>query len=414
MNDQKKTEVIAIGTELLLGQISNANAKWLSEKLTMFGMNTYYHSVVGDNLERVQAVFELAEKRSDLIIISGGLGPTDDDLTRKAFSEMKNLPLILHEETLDKFKEIFSIQDILMIKSNKKMAYVFKDALILNNTEGMAPGMIYQTKETTWIFLPGVPREMEKIAKDHVFPYLRASQKNEQIESLIMNFIGIGESNLEEKLKWIIENQTNPTIATIVTNNGLELRLTAKARTKTETKELLSQLKSRILEIVGDYFVGLNEVTIVERITKDLKKHSFTISSAESLTGGMFTDQMIAIPGASNVCLGGVVCYAPEIKETVLGVSPNTIQTKGTVSEECAIEMVKGAKNLMKSKIAISFTGVAGPGPEENHEAGAVYIAICDQYNDVTVKYFVFNGDRQSIREKAVLKGYELLFNLLN
>lgn len=411
--NMKKTEIIAVGTELLLGQISNTNAQWLSEKLTMFGMDTFYHSVVGDNLSRVKATFKLAEERSDLIIVTGGLGPTDDDLTREAFSEMMNIPLVVHDETLKELEDYFLNQKTTMVQSNEKMTKVFKGAKVLKNNEGMAPGLLYKTEKSTWIFLPGVPREMKRIATDHVFPYLKTTQKYEQIDSLVLNFVGIGESKLEEELRDIISNQTNPTIATLAKSNGLELRLTAKASSKEATDILLSQLKTEILKKVGDFFVGTNQTTIVERVTKELTKQNSTISAAESLTGGMFTEQMVGIPGASSVCVGSIVCYATRIKESVLNVSSATIQSKGTVSEECAIEMVNGIKDLMDSNIAISFTGVAGPGPQEGHEAGTVYIAISDKYDDVIVKCFTFTGNRQTIREKSVLKGYELLFNLL-
>ncbi|HIS28740.1 MAG TPA: competence/damage-inducible protein A [Candidatus Avamphibacillus intestinigallinarum] len=409
----KKTEIVSVGTELLLGQIANTNAQWLSEKCVELGLDIYHHTVVGDNLNRVQSVFKQAEKRADVIIVTGGLGPTDDDLTREAFSEMSHIPLVEHTGTLKKLHQYFHAESKEMPNNNVKMANVFKDAYVLPNSVGMAPGMICSYHDKTWIFLPGVPKEMKALTKEYVLPYLRKQQKNTIIESLTLRFIGIGESKLETDLHELIENQTNPTIATLAQKHGVDLRLTAKADNRDEAQQALKDLKANILSKVGDYFYGENDVNIIQQVVHKLKEKQWTIGAAESLTGGLFVDQMIALPGASEVCYGGVVCYDTSIKENVLHVPKEIIAEKGTVSHECAYAMVEGVQALLRTDVAISFTGVAGPGPSEGKRAGTVYIGIHLPNQNIKTYECHFSGNRQTCREKAYLKGYEILFNLL-
>src|SRR5699024_6866427 len=327
--DVTKTEIISVGTELLLGQIANTNAQWLSEKCVELGLDIYHHSVVGDNLNRVQSVFKQAEERADLIIVTGGLGPTDDDLTREAFSNMSQIPLVEHTGTLEKLHQYFHSESREMPNNNLKMSKVFKDAYVLPNSVGMAPGMIISHRNKTWIFLPGVPKEMKSITTEHVLPYIRKQQKDTIIESLTLKFIGIGESKLETELQDLIQNQSNPTIATLAQKHGVDLRLTAKADNREQAQQLLDDFKAKILNIVGAYFYGVNDTNIIEQVFHKLKEKQWTISAAESLTGGLFVDQMIALPGASEVCYGGVVCYDTSIKESVLKVPKQLIVAKG-------------------------------------------------------------------------------------
>jgi len=409
-----KAEIIAVGTELLLGQIANTNAQWLSNQLASLGINVYQHGVVGDNLNRVQEAFEQAQKRSDIIIVTGGLGPTDDDLTREAFQLMTELELVEHKPSMDKIQSFFEKNNTVMTPNNRRQARVFKGSQVLFNRKGMAPGMIVSHESTTWVFLPGVPREMKGLFTEEVFPYLQKLTGNtEVIKSLVLKFLGIGESELEHRLSHLIQAQKNPTIAPLAQNTGVVIRLTAKEETEERAERLLEESKKQILHEVGDYFYGINDETIEENIISLLKEKKMKIASAESLTGGMFSNRLISVSGASNVCRGGIVCYDTNVKQDVLGVSKETIQNKGTVSEECALEMAEQVSSKLDADIGISFTGVAGPDEVEGKGVGTVYIALTTSNGDKKVEKFIFSGDRNAIRRRATLKGLEIVFHFL-
>ncbi|WP_042144700.1 competence/damage-inducible protein A [Paucisalibacillus sp. EB02] len=411
---QINTEIIAVGTELLLGQIANTNAQWISEQLALHGINVMYHGVVGDNLNRVKDTFSLAEKRSDVIIVTGGLGPTEDDLTREAFQLISGLQMIEHKPSMDYIEAFFKKINSVMTPNNRKQARVFEGATVINNTVGMAPGMIIRHHDTTWVFLPGVPREMKSMMLNEVLPYLRKTLKqNEVIKSYILRFIGIGESQLEYELKDIIDKQQNPTIAPLAQDNGVIIRLTAKASSEMSAFQLLDHVKKEILAKVGGYYYGMNDETLERTIVTRLKEKQLKIASAESLTGGKFIEKLISIPGASEVCKGSIVCYETSVKRDILNISDEIIQKQGTISSECALEMSKNVANLLNASIGISFTGVAGPESAEGKPVGTVFISLYIKNSDHIVQKYEFSGSREGIRYRAVLKGYELLLNLL-
>lgn len=412
---QINCEIIAVGTELLLGQIANTNAKWLSEQLAVYGINTFYHTVVGDNLFRVEEVFRQAQQRSDVIIVSGGLGPTDDDLTREAFQQITNFELVEDKESMDKIEDFFVKQNLEMTPNNRRQARVFANAEVLQNRVGMAPGMRVIFDDKIWFFLPGVPREMKQLALDGVFPYL-VSQLDSQvtIQSMVLKFIGIGESELEHKLQCLIRGQNNPTIAPLAQKEGVVIRLTAKEQTADQARALLEGTKEKILEKVGQYFYGLDNQTLEERLYLKLKSQNKRLAAAESLTGGMFTEKLVSIIGASDVCLGGIVCYDTSVKRNVLKIPDEIIDNQGVVSEECALTMAKNVSEILHSDIGISFTGVAGPTTIDGHPVGTVYISIYQKDGKQLTEKFVFQGDRFAVRRRSMLKGYELLLNFLN
>ncbi|SES77078.1 nicotinamide-nucleotide amidase [Oceanobacillus limi] len=411
---QINAEIIAVGTELLLGQIANTNAQWISQELSTYGVNVFYHGVVGDNLKRVADTFSQAKDRSDLVIVTGGLGPTEDDLTREAFQLVSKLDIMEHRPSLNKIEAYFQKQGMEMTPNNRKQSHVFTNANVLENKVGMAPGMIVSQQKQNWVFLPGVPKEMKQMMKDDVIPFIQEITENESIiESMVMRFIGIGEAKLEDEIIDIIQSQVNPTIAPLAQADGVVIRLTAKADSINTASNLLQDTKRKILERVGSHFVGINEETIDRKIISLLKEKGKTIAAAESLTGGKFTENLISVKGASTVCSGGIVCYNTNVKTDVLGVSAKTIAEEGTVSEACAIEMANKVRNLLNTNIGISFTGIAGPEPIENKPVGLVYIALCDENTQFVVEKCNFHGSREAIRRKAVLKGFELLLNYL-
>lgn len=413
--DQKRTEFIAVGTELLLGQIANTNAQWFSKQLAAYGFNMFHHTVVGDNLQRVKDVFMQAQERSDVVIVSGGLGPTEDDLTREAFQEMSKLSFIYDEEAMEKISSFYKKQSLEMTNNNKRQARIFENATVLQNKQGMAPGMFVTYKDVLWIFLPGVPAEMKQIATDEVFPYLiQQMSAYEIIESRVLKCIGIGESTLEEELRDVIVKQDNPTIALLSENDGITIRLTVKAANEEEAESKLDQMSQLIYERVGQYMYGSGDDIIERKIIQLLENKGYTISAAESLTGGAFTNTLIKQAGASNVCPGSIISYGTNIKQDVLKVSHKIIEQHGVVSELCAVEMAKQVRKRMDTTLGISFTGVAGPSTIEGKEVGTTFISIYANNEPIVTQKFVFSGDRQSIQKKASMKGFELLYYSLN
>lgn len=411
---QINAEVVAVGTELLLGQIANTNAQWISQKLAIQGVNVHFHSVVGDNLTRVHDQFKQAANRSNVIIITGGLGPTDDDLTREAFQLLSGISMSEHKHSMEKISAYFDKQQVTMTPNNRKQARVFEGATVIENKVGMAPGMIVSQDDAVWVFLPGVPKEMKQLFSDGVLPYIQnLSGETTTIESLMLQFIGIGESQLEHELRDIIASQTNPTIAPLAQKEGVAIRLTAKANTKDQAKKLIAETQLKIEDRVGTYLYSSDGETIEQRVFQLLKEQGKTIAAAESLTGGKFTERLIGVEGASRVCVGGIVCYDTKVKEKILKVPSHIAREIGVVSEACADVLATNIRDLLDSTIGISFTGVAGPDRVEGNPVGTVYIGMVDATGKKQIEKFVFSGDRQTIRKKAVWKGYELLFNFL-
>ncbi len=409
-----KAEIVAVGTELLLGQIANTNAQWISQKLASYGVPVYFHTVVGDNMSRVKQTFETARSRSDLVIITGGLGPTEDDMTREAAQTLLQQELIEHKESMAKIEQYYLRNDREMTVNNRKQSRVFKNAKVLPNTEGMAPGQIVEEDDCLWVFLPGVPSEMKVLMEQHVLPYMKTTfQLHSQIKSEMLRFIGIGESTLEHELSDLIVEQSNPTIAPLASEGEVALRLTASGNSDEEVLRLIDTKKQQILSRVGEYYYGSDEITIEEKVRDLLKERQLTIGAAESLTGGLFMERLISFQGASSVCKGSLVAYTPEAKEKVIEVPRFIINDFGTISEECAEIMALNAQRILDTDLAISFTGAAGPDSSEGHAPGIVYIGIQSCNEPPEVHQFHFGGSRNKIRLRTVKKGFELLFHHL-
>jgi len=412
---QINAEVIAVGTELLLGQIANTNAQWLSEQLTNIGVNTYYHTVVGDNMDRLIATFEQAQSRSNTVIVTGGLGPTEDDLSREAFAQMTGLEIIEEPVAMKKIKEFFHAQGSEMTPNNRRQARKFNLGHALENKVGMAPGIFVPYENVNWYFLPGVPGEMKQIARESIIPTLNLSNGNQIMTSTVLKFIGIGESKLEHELQDLIQKQTNPTIAPLAQKDAVTIRLTAKAATLALGKKQIEESKAAILARVGDYCFGENDVTIEQVLASFLEESGQSIAAAESLTGGLFSSKIVAVPKSSSYFKGSIVCYDTAVKENVLHIPKEVLENEGTVSTACAEYMAKNVAQLLNSSIGISFTGIAGPDAVEGKPVGTVYISIYDQDDGgrTYTEKFVFRGDRNQIRHRSVLKGYELLYMYL-
>ncbi|PLR77707.1 competence/damage-inducible protein A [Bacillus sp. V3-13] len=407
-------EIIAVGSELLLGQIVNTNARFISRQLADMGINVFYHTVVGDNPARLEAAIKIAESRAQLIIFTGGLGPTKDDLTKETIARHLQKKLVIDEEALRSIEQYFERTKRAMTDNNRKQALILEDSQVLKNDHGMAPGMVLSTENHTYMLLPGPPKEMEPMFLKYGNAVLLgklASQK--VIASRVLRFFGIGESLLETQLEDLIEAQTNPTIAPLASDGECSIRLTASAATFDSAQLLLDEMEEKVLARAGEFFYGYDETSLMKELTKALKDQGLTIACAESLTGGMFQQELTSYPGAGSLLKGGVVCYTNEAKTDVLQVNKETIDKHGAVSRACAAELAENAANIFKSDIGISFTGVAGPEELEGNPVGTVYIGVSIKGKPAVVEKMQFGGGREANRIRAVKYGCHFLLKLL-
>lgn len=404
-------EIIGIGSELLLGQIANTNAQFISKRLADLGINVFYHTVVGDNHERLKQAIEVAKTRSDLLVFTGGLGPTKDDLTKETIAETLNKKLVYNEEAMNTIQAYYDKTGAPMSENNRKQALVLDGAAVLRNDNGMAPGMALTENDHTYMLFPGPPKELYPMFTNYAEPYLLGQLKQgDTIVSRVLRFFGIGESRLETELEDLIDEQTNPTIAPLAGEWEVTLRLTAKADSKEEANKLIDETEKKINDRVGSFLYGYGETTLAKEVFAMLKDRNWSISTAESLTGGMFSQELTDLPGVSSLFYGGVVCYSNEVKREI-GVSNDTLKAYGAVSEECAIELARSVKARYKTDVGISFTGVAGPDSSEGKDAGTVYIGVAAPSGEKVVALNLA-GNRNAIRKRTVKHGFNTLLKL--
>lgn len=370
-------EIIAVGSELLLGQINNTNARFLSSQLNEIGVNVRFHTVVGDNAERLKNTIQQAEKRSDCIIFTGGLGPTKDDLTKEAIAEHLNRSLVMDEEAMRSIELFFEARHRPMTENNKKQALVLEGSTVFKNDHGMAPGMAVEENEKLYILLPGPPKEMEPMFQFVVKPYLRKQQHTEQtIASRVLRFYGIGEAALEQRIASFLDSQ-NPTVAPLAADGEVTLRVTASARTTQQANALIEPVVAQLLEEVGTYLYGYDDDSLASKLAEVLCQHQLTIAAAESLTAGLFMSELAAIPGISAVLQGGVVVYNEQMKVKQLGIEKQLLDTYTVVSRECAEAMARQVATVYDAKIGVGLTGAAGPDPHDGSAVGTVWFSIC-------------------------------------
>lgn len=408
-------EIIAVGSELLLGQIVNTNARFLSQHLAGLGINVYFHTVVGDNSERLKSALEIAEKRSNLIIFTGGLGPTKDDLTKETIAKHLGKQLVMDTEALASIEQFFIKTKRVMTENNKKQALVFEGSNILPNHNGMAPGMMVENNDLIYMLLPGPPKEMEPMFIQFGTKALAEKIKtDDKIVSRVLRYFGIGEAALETEIVDLIDQQTNPTIAPLAAVGECTLRLTAKHKDIDTAYEMLAEVEKAINSRVGQYCYGYDNTSLTAELTKLLKDKNLTISAAESLTGGLFQQELTSFPGASSCFKGGIVCYTNEVKHKVLNVKEETIEKYGVVSSECAKELAENVASLISTDIGISFTGVAGPGELEGKPVGTVYIGIAIKGRPTSVKKLQLGGSREANRIRSIKFACYYLMKYLN
>lgn len=399
-------EIIAVGSELLLGQITNTNATYISSQLSELGINVFYHTVIGDNPTRLKQAIEIAEKRADLIIFSGGLGPTKDDLTKETIAKHIGVPLVFDETALEHIERYFEKRDMVMTANNRKQALILEGSEVLANYNGMAPGMLIAHERHTYILLPGPPKELQPMFQYEAKPKLAALLNEDSvIISHVMRFYGIGEAALEDTLQDLLDAQTNPTIAPLATDGEVTLRITAKATTTEQAERLIEDEVTKIQARVGHYQYGVNDDSLASKLVDVLRANKLTISAAESLTAGLFQAELAEISGVSEVLVGGFVTYTAEAKVKQLGIAPELIETYGVVSEECAIAMAQGTQRRMGTSIGVGLTGAAGPTSHDGQPVGAVWIAFTIG-NKTYTKHLQLSGMRNTNRIRATKFAY--------
>lgn len=373
-------ELISVGTEILLGDILNTDAQYLSIELAKLGISIIHQSTVGDNRERLLAQLDEAAKRSDIIILSGGLGPTPDDLTKEVCCEFFGKEMFLHEPTVEKIKEYFSSKGIEMAQNNLKQAMLPKDCVIFPNDNGTAPGMAIEKDGVHILVLPGPPRELKPMFQNCAVPYLMQFSDRIIVSHNIRTF-GIGESSMAERVNDLFDAQ-NPTVAPYAKDGEALLRVTAMAKTKEDAESLCEPVIEEIKKRLDAYVYGVDYNCIEEAVVGMLKEHHLKVATAESCTGGLIAKRITDVPGASEVFECGIISYANGIKHKVLGVSEDDLNKYGAVSEPVAKQMAQGALKVSGADIAVSVTGIAGPDSDSTGKpVGLVYIGLADKEN---------------------------------
>ena len=405
-------ELISVGTEILLGNIVNTNAAYLAEKCALLGCSLYNQTVVGDNEERMEDAIRQALDRSDIVILTGGLGPTKDDLTKEVTARVFGRELYLDEHSKERIEAYFGRRGSSRITENNwKQALVPEGAIVIDNHNGTAPGLIIEDPEKgkTAILIPGPPNEMKPMFEQDIAPYLNKLQP-EGIYSHMVKICGIGESRAETMVADLMDAQTNPTLAPYAKTGEVHFRVTAKAKSEEEAEELMKPMIEEMYRRFGDAVYTINEQeTLEENLVALLKEKGMTLSTAESCTGGKLAGRLLNAAGASEVFNEGYITYANASKEKILGVKHETLEEFGAVSAQTAEEMARGAAKAAEADAALSVTGIAGPGGGTKEKpVGLVYIG-CAVNGRVTTRECHFTGNREKNRDYAVVRALTLL-----
>lgn len=404
----KKVEVLSVGTELLMGQIANTNAQYISQRVPELGMGVFYHSVVGDNPERLIKCLDISMNRSDVIITTGGLGPTQDDLTKETIATALGLKMVLHQPSKEKIVDYFVKSGKIMTENNLRQAYFPEGAIILENEWGTAPACIIVNGNKIIVMLPGPPRELIPLFDKYVMPYLKEFSEKPLV-SKFLRVVGVGESTVEDCLMKLVDAQVNPTIATYAKDCIVTIRVTAHAQADKTAEELVNDTCNKICDILGDSVYTQNNISLEERVLDLLKNKKYMFACAESCTGGLLSDRITAVAGASQVFYGGFITYTNESKINQLGVLPETIDKYTAVSRQTALEMVRGVCNRTGVQVGVSITGYAGPAdPAGLDPVGRVYIGVIVPGSE-NVYEFNFTGNRDRIRMLCAITALELV-----
>ncbi|GMK42264.1 putative competence-damage inducible protein [Paenibacillus sp. CCS19] len=401
-----KAEIIAVGTELLLGQIVNTNAQYLSRRLADLGIDVYYQTVVGDNPKRIRNAIETARSRADLLLFTGGLGPTQDDLTKDVLADYLGRELTYDQPSMDKIVAFFQDRGIHMVDSNKRQATSIVGAVPLFNEAGLAVGNALHVDGTRYLLLPGPPREMKPMFEGPALTWLLGELGTAiPLYSRLLKFAGIGESKLEHELLPLIEGQTDPTIAPYAKEGEVAIRVSTKAATAMEAQTKLDDTVDKIKQLVGAHLFAQEDIPLEEAVVRLLRLTGRTMVSAESCSGGMFAELITNIPGSSGEYAGGVVTYTNMMKHQLLGIPMSQLEgdgAPGAISESTAAMMAERVREIADADYGISITGVAGPAESEGKPVGLVYYALAQRSKPTDVHTMHLSGTRDIIRVRAV------------
>ena len=402
-------EILSVGTELLLGNVANTDARDISEKLSELGIDVFYHSVVGDNPERLTQAVNIAKGRADIIITTGGLGPTCDDLTKQVLAAAFGLALRFDEEEAERIKNYFAkrLHGRPMTENNLQQALLPEGCTVFHNEWGTAPGCAFLAEGRHVIMLPGPPRECNAMFKNCAMPYLRALS-DDVIVSHSIRVFGEGESAVESLLRDMMNELTNPTLAPYAKEGEVMLRVTAKAKTKNEAEKMMKPVMDKVLEILGDIVYGVDVNSLEERVFEQMLSKNLTLAAAESCTGGLLSKRMTDISGASQIFKGGTVVYSVESKEKLLGIEPKLIEEKGAVSAEVAGEMARNVRKILNADIGVGITGFAGPAADATHDVGTVFVSLATE-NETFVHQLHLGFGRDRIRTMSANCGFDML-----
>ena len=411
-----KAEIIAVGTEILTGQITNTNAQFLSEEFAKLGIDVFFQTAVGDNEERLLSIIDLASKRSDLVVLCGGLGPTEDDLTKQTLAKYLGRNLVFDKQASKRLNEFFETRpQFTRTANNERQAQLIEGSTPLQNSTGLAVGGVIEVDGVTYVVLPGPPSELKPMVWDYLVPLLSSDHK--QLYSRVLRFFGIGESQLVTVLSDLIDNQTDPTIAPYAKTGEVTLRLSTKADDIESAKEKLDQLEQKILSKktlnsipLENLLYGYGDDNSMARVVFDLlkKKHK-TITAAESLTAGLFQSSIADFSGSSSVFNGGFVTYSIEEKSKMLQIPLEKLQEQGVVSHFTAEKMAEQSRKLTDTDFGIGLTGVAGPDSLEGHPAGTVFIGIATREKVHSIRVLIGGRRRSDVRHIACLYAFNLV-----
>ncbi|MGZ9584563.1 competence/damage-inducible protein A [Paenibacillus marinisediminis] len=404
-----KAEMIAVGTELLLGQIVNTNAQYLSQQLAMLGIDVYYQTVVGDNPNRIKDVIQTAGSRADVVLLTGGLGPTMDDLTKDVLAEMLGRQLVIHEPSMRNIEKLFKDSNAHRVESNRRQANWIEGSDALDNEAGLAVGNALMHEGTAYILLPGPPKEMKPMFEHKVIPWLERNVLHERqsLYTRMLKFAGIGESLLENKLLDLIQAQTDLTIAPYAKEGEVLIRLATKSDDAAAAEAKLNHMEAVIRERLNEHIFATADVSLEQVIVEQMSALGLKLAVAESCTGGLLSELITSVPGSSAMFHGGIISYSNALKHQLLGVPWETLEGEnapGAVSAETAKAMADGLMKLMDTDIAVSITGVAGPGQSERKPAGLVYIGIAERGKETVTEELKLNGNREMVRLRSAKK----------
>lgn len=401
-------EIISVGTELLMGNIVNTNAQYISQRLADLGIDCYIQTTVGDNHDRLVEAVHNSLRRADIVILTGGLGPTADDLTKETVADAFGKKLVLDEASLEYIKHRFAKMGHIMTPNNIKQAYFPEGCIILPNPNGTAPGCIVESDAKAAILMPGPPKEMEPMFEQSVLPYLE-KRSGFMLKSKMLRIFGKGESSVEYELRDIMAEQTNPTIAPYALNGEMKLRITARCRADDDADAIMQPMIEQVRKRIGEYIYSYDGLELHEEIARLFSVNKMTLAVAESCTGGMLSSKLVSVAGSSNWFREGAVTYSNEAKIKRLGVNEETLAAHGAVSAETAAEMAEGIRLSSGADVGISTTGFAGPdGGTADNPVGTVYISVSTKENCFT-KRLQISGKRERVRSMACLHALDIL-----